>query len=94
MWIKRLERQIESALLWLETLRHSDWFVGDEMTRADLAIAVAATFLVEKLPKLFDATRFPRLDAHRQRCEALPTFSAAAYSASEALATGWRPEAH
>ncbi len=94
VWIKRLERQIESALLWLETLRHSDWFVGDEMTRADLAIAVAATFLVEKLPQLFDATRFPQLDAHRQRCEALPTFSAAAYSASEALATGWRPEAH
>ncbi len=94
VWIKRLERQIESALLWLETLPHSDWFVGDEMTRADLAIAVAATFLVEKLPQLFDATRFPQLDAHRQRCEALPTFSAAAYSASEALATGWRPEAH
>ncbi len=94
VWIERLERQIESALLWLETLPHSDWFVGDEMTRADLAIAVAATFLVEKLPQLFDATRFPQLDAHRQRCEALPTFSAAAYSVSEALATGWRPEAH
>ncbi len=94
VWIKRLERQIESALLWLETLPHSDWFVGDEMTRADLAIAVAATFLVEKLPQLFDATRFPQLDAHRQRCEALPTFLAAAYSASEALATGWRPETH
>lgn len=93
-WIERLERQIESALRWLEALPHSEWLVGDEMTRADLAVAVATTHVVEKLPQLFDTARFPRLDAYRQRCEALPTFSAAAYSASEALATGWRPEKH
>ena len=93
-WIARLERQIETSLLWLEALPHSEWLVGDEMTRADLAVAVAATYLVEKLPQFFDATRFLKLDSHRRRCEALTTFSAAAYSASEASATGWRPEAH
>ncbi len=94
VWIARLERQIETSLLWLEALPHSEWLVGDKMTRADLAVAVAATYLVEKLPQFFDATRLLQLDARRQRCEALPTFSAAAYSASEALASGWRPEAH
>ncbi len=94
VWIERLERQIESALRWLEALPHSEWLVGDQMTRADLAVAVAATYVVEKLPQLFDAARFPRLDVHRRRCEASPSFSAAAYSAAEALATGRRPEIH
>lgn len=92
-WIERLERQIETSLLWLEAQPHSNWLVGDQMTRADLAVAVAATFVAEKLPQLFEAARLPKLAAHRQRCEALPAFSAAAHSASEALATGWRPEA-
>lgn len=93
VWIKRLERQIETTLEWLEERLNSDWLVGDDLTRADLAVAVAATYLVEKLPKHFDDARFPRLEAHRKRCEGLPAFSSAAYSASEALATGWRPEA-
>ena len=93
-WVERLERQIETSLLWLEKLIHSEWLVGGEMTRADLAVAVAATYAVEKLPQLFDPARLPQLDAHRRRCESSPSFSAAAYSASEALATGWRPEAH
>lgn len=93
LWVERLERQIISALEWLETSAHSEWLVGDKITRADLAAAIAATYVAEKLPHLFDGTRFPQLDAHRQRCEALPAFSAAAYSATEAAATGWRPEA-
>ena len=37
VWVERLERQIESALLWLEALPHSEWLVGKKMTRADLA---------------------------------------------------------
>ena len=92
VWIIRLERQIDTTLDWLEGRMNSDWLVGDEMTRADLAVAVAATYMVEKLPKHFDDARFPQLEAHRKRCEGLPVFSLAAYSVSEALATGWRPE--
>ncbi len=91
-WVERLERQIESALLWLEARASKPWLVGDAMTRADLAVAVAVTHAVEKLPQLFDPAQLPGLDAHRRRCEALPAFMAAAYSASEASATGWRPE--
>jgi len=91
-WIERLESQIESALQWLETCVGIPWLIGTKMTRADLAVAVAATYVAEKLPMLLDAARFPALDEHRRRCEALPAFAAAAYSAAEALATGWRPE--
>ncbi|MDJ0944776.1 MAG: glutathione S-transferase family protein [Kiloniellales bacterium] len=92
-WVERLERQIERALLWLEAKATKPWLVGDAMTRADLAVAVAVTHAVEKLPQLFDPARLPGLDAHRRSCEALPAFTAAAYSAAEASATGWRPEA-
>ena len=59
---------------------------------ADLAVVVAVTHAVMKLPQLFDPVRLPGLAAHRQACEALPAFTAAAYSAAEASATGWRPE--
>ncbi len=92
-WIARLERQIESALDWLEARAGPPWLVGDSLTRADLALTVAATFGREKQPRLIEAERFPRVTAHCRRCEALPVFAAAAYSADEAAASGWRPEA-
>jgi glutathione S-transferase len=95
-WVARLERQIGSALIWLESgleaLPQAEWLVGDRMTRADLAITVAATYVLEKLPQLYDPADFPRLEAHRRKCEALAPFAAAPYSAAEAKATGWRPE--
>ena len=98
VWIERLERQVDSALLWLEARglearAAGPRLVGEVLTRADLAVAVAVTHAVEKLPQLFDPARLPGLAAHRQACEALPAFAAAAYSATEASATGWRQEA-
>jgi len=93
VWIIRLERQIKSTLEWLEASLTSDWFVGTDITRADLAVGVATTYVSEKLPKHFDVVLFPKLEAHRKKCEALPSFMSSAYSASEALATGWSPEA-
>ena len=92
-WIERLERQIDSALSWLEARGDSRFLVGGSLSRADLAVAVAVTFLAEKQPQLYNTKRFPALESHRLACEALPVFTAAAYARSEALATGWRPEA-
>ena len=95
-WVARLERQIGSALAWiesgLEALPQAEWLVGDRMTRADLAITVAATYVLEKLPQLYGPADFPRLEAQRRECEALAPFAAAPYSAAEAQATGWQPE--
>ena len=92
IWIARLERQIGSALSWLEERTVSPWLVGGAMTRADLALTVTATYGREKQPQLCEPDRYPRVEAFRQRCEALSAFAAAAYSAAEAAATGWRPE--
>jgi glutathione S-transferase len=99
-WVARLERQIGSALSWLESglesglaaIPQAEWLVGDRMTRADLSVTVAATYVLEKLPQHYGPEKFPRLEAHRRKCEAMAPFAAAPYSAAEARATGWRPE--
>ncbi len=91
-WTGRLERQIRSACDWLETRLTGSWFAGDRFSRADIAVTVALTYLVEKQPHLWAPSRTPALYAYRLKCEAMPAFSAAPYSASEAHATGWRPE--
>lgn len=91
-WIARLERQILTALAWIEDNVRLEWMVGDRMTRADLAVVIATTYLSEKLPDLYDRHRFSKLEIHRERCESLWPFCAAAYSAVEAQATGWTAE--
>jgi glutathione S-transferase len=90
-WIARLEAQIASALGWLEARAPEGFWAGGRLSRADLAVALAATWAHEKLPQLYDG-RFARVEAHRRFCEALPVFRAAPYSKDEAAATGWRPE--
>ncbi len=92
VWVARLERQIASALSWLEALPDTEWLVGDRMTRADLAVIVATTYVLEKLPQLYRPGDFPQLEARRQKCEALAPFAQSPYSRVESLATGWRPE--
>ena len=92
-WIARVERQIASALAWLEDRTCGELFIGGRLSRADLAVAVATTYLAQKLTRQFDTKRFARLEQHRKLCESMPAFKAAAYSAQEALATAWRPEA-
>ncbi len=96
VWIARLERQIASALAWLEAgleagleaLPHAEWLVGDRMTRAELAVTVATTYVLEKLPQLYGPGDFPHLEAQRQKCEALAPFAQSSYSIAESLATG------
>lgn len=92
-WIARLERQIASSLAWLEARAEAGYLLADRLSRADLAVATAATFLWEKQPQLYPHESVAKLEGHRQFCEALPAFQAAAYSKAEALATGWQPEA-
>jgi len=93
-WIARLERQILSALAWIEERVGADWMVGDGMTRADLAVVTAATYLSEKLPDLYSQGRASKLETHRHKCECLPEFKESAYSTDEAQTTGWIAEPH
>ncbi len=91
-WRARLEAQIASAACWLEDLDPSPWLYGETFTRADLAAAVALQYLTRVVPELDSPERYPRLHAHRKRCEALDAFAAVQDSRDEALASGWRPK--
>jgi glutathione S-transferase len=90
--VARVERQIDSALLWLERLAPSPWLLGDQMSRADVTTAIAFTYMIEKHPSFLDKRPSPVLDAHCRYCEALSQFARASYSASEAERSGWYPE--
>jgi glutathione S-transferase len=91
-WMARLERQIASALGWLETQRPDPFFSGPRLSVADVTAAVAFTYLRKKLPQLVPPGRFPALESHCSACEAMPAFQAAPYSPTEAARSGWWPE--
>lgn len=90
LWLKRLERQIDSACAWLESVEPEPWYSGATIGRADITFATAFTFLQEKHSALSPGSRYPRLREHCARCEELPQFRASAYSAKEAERSGWR----
>jgi glutathione S-transferase len=76
LWVERCEAQIGGVLAVLEQQRAAVaapyWF-GDRIGHADIAVACALRFAGEAHPALFDA-RYPALQAHAARCEALPVF--------------------
>jgi len=90
-WAERLKRQIVSALSWLESLQPKPFLCGNDMTQADITLAVALTYLREKQQIQLARGDFPALESHCDLCESLPAFQASAYSASEASRSGWKP---
>ncbi len=90
-WAERLQRQIVSALFWLESQNPAPWLCGEVITQADISCAVAYTFLREKQQIKISPGAYPALEAHCNRCEALPEFKMSAYSAKEAAQSGWKP---
>jgi glutathione S-transferase len=90
--VARVERQIDSALSWLETLAPSPWLLGDQISRADVTTAIAFTYMIEKHRSFLDRRPSPVLERHCRYCEAMSHFARAAYSASEAEQSGWFAE--
>src|SRR4051812_25700391 len=76
LWVERCEAQIGGVLAMLEQERAAvstpHWF-GTSIGHADIMVACALRFTGEAHPALFD-TRYPALQAHAARCEALPPF--------------------
>src|SRR6202051_3122066 len=76
LWVERCEAQIGGVLEVLEK-EHAAvptpfWF-GERIGHADIMVACALRFTGEGHPQLFGA-RYPALQAHAARCEALPVF--------------------
>ena len=76
LWVERCKSQISGVLEVLENERAAvttPWWFGERIGHADIALACVLRFTGEAHPALFDA-RYPALQAHAARCEALPPF--------------------
>ena len=75
-WTDRCRVQAQGALAELEkhcAQRIGQWLVGDAMTLADITLGCNGTYLREAVP--LDLSVYPHVEAHVDRCEALPVFA-------------------
>lgn len=75
-WTDRCRAQAQGALAELEkhcAQRAGQWLVGDAMTLADITLGCNGTYLREAVP--LDLSVYPHVEAHVDRCEALPVFA-------------------
>ncbi|HUE46078.1 MAG TPA: glutathione S-transferase family protein [Aestuariivirgaceae bacterium] len=75
-WIDLCESQSEGAIEALESRIDGEFCVGDRLTYADIVLATGLTFLTKLEASSFSPERHLRLEALRDRCEALPAFAA------------------
>jgi glutathione S-transferase len=75
-WIDLCESQSEGAIAALESRIDGEFCVDDRLTYADVVLATGLTFLTKLGASSFSPERQPRLEALRDRCEALPAFAA------------------
>jgi len=79
VWVSRCHAQIAAVLGVLEadrTGRGSQYWFGERIGHADIAVAAALRHFVESHPGLVSMADFPALNAHAARLEALPVFQA------------------
>lgn len=77
IWIERCRTQIGAVLKVLDAERagrQSDYWFGDRIGHADIAVAASLRFIAEAHANLMTMTDFPALKAHSDRLEALPVF--------------------
>lgn len=78
-WVDRCRTQIKAVLTVLEADRagrKSDYWFGDRIGHADIAVAAVLRFIAEAHPGLVSMADYPALDSHAARLEALPAFQA------------------
>jgi glutathione S-transferase len=77
VWTSRCCTQISGALAALEPDRaahKTDFWFGETIGHADIAVAAALRFIGDAHPGIVSMADFPALAAHAKRCEALPVF--------------------
>ena len=79
VWVDRCRSQVLGTLAVLEAeraVRASDYWFGDRIGHADIAVAAVLRFIAEAHPGLVSMADFTALAAHAARLEALPVFQA------------------
>jgi len=79
-WIKRLEQQLQGALEMMESYipagAGSGWLLGNDVTQADITLAVTWRFILHNNIDSIDPKNYPALAEFSARAEALPEFMA------------------
>jgi glutathione S-transferase len=77
-WLERCRTQMHGGLGELERYCASrsaqQWLIGEALSQADITVSCAFTFLREALRPLDVVSRYARLAALVDRCEAMPAF--------------------
>ncbi len=76
-WMARCRLQIGDGLRALEedrARRTTGWWLGGEISHADVAVGCTLRFVGEAHADLLDVARYPRLVQHAARCEARASF--------------------
>jgi glutathione S-transferase len=79
IWLERCRTQVAGVLDALEAdraARTGDWWFGERIGHADVAVGCTLRFVGEAHPEVFHPEAWPALAAHAARCEALPVFQA------------------
>ncbi len=77
LWVERCRAQISGALSMLEedrAERQTEYWFGDRILHADIAVACAIRHTREALPDVVAMQDYPNLYAHCERLEAMPVF--------------------
>lgn len=61
-WINHNSGQIKSSLDWLESQIQEPWMLGENLTQADISVAVLCEFLPLVNPRLFTSSQYPKLE--------------------------------
>ena len=83
-WIDRMEKQVTSALAWLENRKPTPWLYETTLTLPDITTVAAYTYLKNKLPNLVPEKKYPFLDQMWKNLENSEPFLASQYSETEA----------
>ena len=81
MWADRCRAQIGAALGALDNdraARRGEYWFGDRIGHADIAVATALRFIAEAHAGVIAIEEFPALKAHAAKLEAMPAFQAIA----------------
>lgn len=76
-WVNRCKLQIETVLQALESdraERKSEWWFGDKLGHADIAVTAAMRFINEVHIGMASTDKYPALGAHALKCESMPVF--------------------
>ena len=75
-WLEACDKQVRDGFIWLNEAYAGPWFIGAEMTQADVTVAVFWLFGRAKRPRFFAGLGCERLDGLAERLQVTAAFHA------------------